>query len=130
MERNHGAALMTLALPPEEKWALAARMALSGAGALLGMGVDGLSDLRMAADEAIDLLLHQPRRAEALRVSLEGTGGGVRLLFDCALSREAQPCEPPDLDIARGILETICAAVTLLREDDCVRAVTLEMPIV
>jgi hypothetical protein len=49
--------------------------------------------------------------------------------FTCDFSEEYQPCEEVDLDVTRGILETLIPKVELEEDGVCIHTVTLTLPL-
>ena len=68
---------ISLRVPGEMAYALVIRTALGGVAILKDLSVDQMDDLRTAADEACDCLLHQGR--EVAQLTLTVTDGGERL---------------------------------------------------
>lgn len=120
---------LTLRIPAQERWAVPARMAAHGAGAVCGLGVDALEDVRMAVDEACDLLTHQPARATCIQITCAQTADGMRMTL-CALrgSETDCPCKAaplPDLEVQSGILRTLCRDVQMRGDARGVHTVAL-----
>lgn len=59
---------MTLTIPADIRWTVALRSTLSAAGAIAGLSLETIDDMRLAVDEAFDLLIHQPRRLESVHL--------------------------------------------------------------
>ncbi len=120
---------LTLTVPANPDWMMVVRMALGGAGALLGLGIDLVDDLRTAADETCDFLLHQPRKVQCINIVCSLKDEAVCTVFTCNFAGECQACEEVDLDVTRGILETLIPEVELEEDGVCVRTVTLTLPL-
>ncbi len=120
---------LTLSIPADPAWMLVVRMALGGAGALMGLSIDLVDDLRTAADETCDFLMHQPRGIKCIKIACGLKDRAVCTVFACEFSNECQQCEEMDLDVTRGILETLIPKVELEEDGACVRSVTLMLPL-
>jgi len=120
---------LTLTVPADPNWMLVVRMALGGAGALMGLGIDLVDDLRTAADETCDFLLHQPRKVHCIKIVCSLKDEAVCTVFTCDFAQECQTCEEMDLDVTRGILETLIPKVELEEDGVCIRSVSLTLPL-
>lgn len=120
---------LSLSIPADPDWMLVVRLALGGAGALMGLGIDLVDDLRTAADETCDFLLHQPRRVKSLHITCRLKDEAVCTVFVCDWAQECQSCEEMDLDVTRGILETLIPKVELEEDGVCIRSVSLTLPL-
>lgn len=120
---------LMLSIPADPDWMLVVRMALGGAGALMGLSMDLVDDLRTAADETCDFLMHQPRGIRCIQIACSLKDEAVCTVFACEFSKECQQCEEMDLDVTRGILETLIPRVELEEDGVCVRSVTLTLPL-
>jgi hypothetical protein len=120
---------LTLTVPADPDWMLVVRMALGGAGALMGLGIDLVDDLRTAADETCDFLLHQPRKVQCIKIACSLNSDAVCTVFTCDFTGEFQSCGEVDLDVTRGILETLIPKVELEEDGVCVRTVSLTLPL-
>jgi len=120
---------LTLTVPADPNWMLVVRMALGGAGALMGLGIDLVDDLRTAADETCDFLLHQPRKVNCVNIVCRLEEEAVCTVFTCDFDGECQTCDEVDLDVTRGILETLIPKVELEEDGVCIRSVSLTLPL-
>jgi anti-sigma regulatory factor (Ser/Thr protein kinase) len=120
---------LTLTVPADPDWMLVVRMALGGAGALMGLGIDLVDDLRTAADETCDFLLHQPRKVQCINIACSLKNEAVCTVFTCDFNSECQALGEVDLDVTRGILETLIPIVELEEDGACVRTVSLTLPL-
>ncbi len=109
---------LQLKVPADENWQLVVRMALAGAGALLGLSVDLLDDLHLGADEACDCLLHQKQKIEALEVSCYRDGNKVHTVFTGKRTQECQNTKDTDVQIVEAILSTLTVGVDI-KHDAC-----------
>ena len=106
-----------LRVPGKREYALVIRTALGGAAILNNLDVDAMDDLRMAADEACDCLLHQGLAVTALVVTI------------CELEGDGQGRGADDLAIVQAVLETLAPEVTLLTTPGgCIRRIELALP--
>ncbi len=120
---------LTLSIPAESCWTLVVRMALGGAGALMGLDIDLMDDLRTAADETCDFLMHQPRRVQRIEMACSLNENAVCTVFSCVWAQECQNCEEMDIEVTRGILETLIPQVELEADGVCIRSVSLMLPL-
>ena len=95
---------------------------------LKDLNVDQMDDLRAAADEACDCLLHQGRAVSAVQVKVKDGGDTL------TVSLEAEFFGPRDAgcqvqtDVSRAVLETLIPQVTLhCAEDGCVCRIDLTL---
>lgn len=121
--------LLALSIPADPRWVLVVRMALGGAGALMGLDIGLMDDLRTAADEACDFLLHQPRKAARIELVCRLHEKAVCTVFTCVWAAQCQTCEEMDIEVTRGILETLIPKVELEAEGVCIRSVALTLPL-
>jgi len=126
---NQNEKLVSLSIPADPCWVLVVRMALGGIGALTGLTIDLVDDLRTAADEACDFLLHQSRKVKNLEMTCRKQQNAVQTVFTCLFQGECQTCEETDLEVTRGILETLIPQVELEEDGKCVRSVSLTLPL-
>ena len=120
---------MELRIPAEADYALIVRMALSGFGMLAGLEVDLIDDLRTAADECLDCLMHQAFCLKEITVSAKLDGG--RLLGKICSLRTDTPTPNPyqDHEMTKCILETLLPDVTLCCDETGVCCIDFSMPI-
>ena len=102
-----------LSLPADREFVLLARMAISGLGMLAGLDVDLIDDLRTATDECCDCLLHQPVRAERLELRARVQDGRLYCCMNAVRSNGPSDLPQSDLDVTRGVLETLMPDVSL-----------------
>ena len=120
---------ITLSLPADRDFVLLARMAVSGLGMLAGLDVDLIDDLRAAIDECCDCLLHQPFKA--VRLDLRARVDGGRLYCCLNAVRAGGPSDLPvsDLEITRGVLETLMPDVSLECDACGVGSIGFSLPV-
>ena len=120
---------ISLRVPGEMAYALVIRTALGGVAILKDLSVDQMDDLRTAADEACDCLLHQGRAVEAIQVHV------IEQEKKLTVSLEAEFCGCKEGDcadqtaISQAVLETLIPEVTLkTAECGCIQRIDLTMP--
>lgn len=118
-----------LRVPGKREYALVIRTALGGAAILKNLDVDAMDDLRMAADEACDCLLHQDATVHALKVTVRDGAGRVHVAIEAELEGDGQGSGEDELAIVRAVLETLAPEVTLLTTPGgCIRRIELALP--
>ena len=123
------AAEISLRVPGKMEYALVIRTALGGVAILKDLHADALDDLRTAADEACDCLLHQGRPVEAITLSVHDRA--ERLTVSLAAEFEGS-CRTECEDItavSKAVLETLIPEVELTQcECGCVQRIDLTLP--
>lgn len=110
-------------------YAPVATLALSGLGMMAGLDVDLLGDLRTVATEALDCLMNQAGRPECIQICAGMDNGMLRVQF-CAQNRcRVQEADELDIDITRGVLETLMPQVALEADEDGVHHILCAMPV-
>ncbi len=117
-----------LSIPASKEYALVARMALSGIGLIAGLDVDMIGDLRTVTGECVDCLINQPMCPAKVDLSASIEDGRLYLRFN-ALEREASELQAPDMDITRGVLETLMPDVTINIDDGGVASILCSTPL-
>lgn len=118
-----------LTIPADMAYAPVATLALSGLGMIAGLDVDLLGDLRTVATEALDCLMNQAGRPQCIEISAAMDDGMLRVQF-CAQNRErVQDADELDIDITRGVLETLMPQVALEVDEDGVHGILCAMPV-
>ena len=102
-----------LTMPADREFVLLARMAVSGLGMLAGLDVDLIDDLRTATDECCDCLLHQPVKADRLELRARVDAGRLYCCLNAVRSDGPSDLPVSDLEITRGVLETLMPDVSL-----------------
>ena len=105
-----------LRVPGDRQYALAIRTALGGVAILKDLDADTLDDLRMAADEMCDCLLHQGRTVDE--------GDYLKVAISACYGEKKCPCED-ETEITRAVLQTLASDVEMTRCGDCVQCITL-----
>ena len=109
---------------------LVARMTLSGMGALMGLDIDLIGDLRTASDECCDCLMHQSARAVAIRLEAHCCERNrLHVSFSGVWGDAPGDAAPLDLDVTRGILETLMPEVRILTDERGVCEIRFSMPL-
>lgn len=121
---------MELRVPGRQEYALVIRTALGGVAILKDLDVGTLDDLRMAADEACDCLLHQGLDVKNLDVAVtdESTHLAVTLsaLFECGCDQLAAE---DNTELSRAVLETLAPEVSFeTTPGGCVKSICLRLP--
>ncbi len=118
-----------LTIPADMNYAPVATLALSGLGMIAGLDVDLLGDLRTVVTEALDCLLNQAGRPGCIEICAGMENGMLRVTF-CAQNRcRTQEADELDLDITRGVLETLMPQVALEADEDGVHHILCAMPV-
>jgi len=118
-----------LTIPADMAYAPVATLALSGLGMIAGLDVDLLGDLRTVVTEALDCLLNQAGRPQCVQICAGMENGMLRVQF-CAQNRcRMQQADELDMDITRGVLETLMPQVALEADEDGVHGILCAMPV-
>lgn len=126
---NASSRTVCLTIPADMAYAPVATLALSGLGMMAGLDVDLLGDLRTVATEALDCLMNQAGRPECIQICAGMDNGMLRVQF-CAQNRcRAQEADELDIDITRGVLETLMPQVALEADEDGVHHILCAMPV-
>ena len=95
-----------LRVPGDRQYALAIRTALGGVAILKDLDADTLDDLRMAADEMCDCLLHQGRTVDHLEVAVYDEGDYLKVAISACYGEKKCPCED-ETEITRAVLTNL-----------------------
>ncbi|MDO5022614.1 MAG: hypothetical protein Q4E07_04675 [Eubacteriales bacterium] len=109
---------LTITVPAERKWILALRTTIGACGSIAGLSLDTISDLRLAIDEGFDLLSHQPRKLEKIRMDCSIDQGMLHIKLQGIRSEKAQTCAPQDPQTAKLIIGTLVTDIHL-EGDSC-----------
>lgn len=118
-----------LSLPANKDFVLLARMTLSGLGMLAGLDVGLIDDLRSATDECCDCLLHQPIKADRLELRARIDGGRLYCCLNAVRSGGESDLPQSDLEITRGVLETLMPDVSLQCDACGVGSIGFSLPV-
>lgn len=119
---------MTLTVPAKEDWLLVVRSALNGVGALANLSANMLDDLRTAFDEAYELLMHQPRMVEHIKLECEILEESLNLRICAERAPSFQHCEPSDPEVARLIIGTLVTNAHLEGDSCGISCVQMTLP--
>ena len=126
-EEAHGQEI-SLRVPGEMAYALVIRTALGGVAILKDLDVDQMDDLRAAADEACDCLLHQGRAVSAVQVKVKDGGSSLTVSLEAEFFGPRDTSCAVQTDVSRAVLETLIPQVTLHgAEDGCVCRIDLTL---
>lgn len=120
---------VTLTVPALQAYVLVIRTALGGLALVNDLDLDTLDDLRQAADEACDCLMHQGTPARSLRLEAWSEGGKLRMTLQAELDGQGEGSSPEELELSKAVLETLIPEVSLqARADGLVERVELAVP--
>ena len=118
-----------LNLPADQEFVLLARMALSGLGMIGGLDVGLIDDVRAAADECCDCLMHQSRKAERIEMKAWLESGRLYCCFQAIRSDESPDGPLGDYELSRCVLETLMPDVTLEKDACGVGTIGFSLPL-
>ena len=122
------AAEISLRVPGKREYALVIRTALGGVAILKDLDVDQMDDLRAAADEACDCLLHQGRAVSAVQVKVKDGGRSLTVSLEAEFFGPRDTSCAVQTDVSRAVLETLIPRVALhCAEDGCVCRIDLTL---
>lgn len=117
-----------LTVPGNQAYGLVIRTALGGAAILKDLDVDTMDDLRMAADESCDCLLHQGVEVETLTVTIREEGAYLQVSIEAALKGDGIG-NPEEAALMQAVLETLSPKVRLTTTPGgCIRRIDLAVP--
>ena len=129
MDHKQSSKSILLHMPADMEFALVARLALNGFGLLAGLDVDALDDLRTVTDECCDCLLHQAVSLTGIQISAEVREDRLYCRFCAVRGQEPTREELQDMEITRGVLETLFPDVNLHCDEDGVCCIEISMPL-
>ena len=119
---------ISLRVPGEQSYALVIRTMLGGVAILKDLDVDAMDDLRAAADEACDCLLHQGAPVRALELSVRDAGKALAVSLEADMD-EGAGAFTGDAEMTRAVLETLIPQVALdVTAAGCIRRIDLTLP--
>jgi len=118
-----------LTIPADPAYTPVASLALSGFGMIAGLDVDLLGDLRTVTAECLDCLRHQAGCPQCIEVSASVEEGMLRVRFVAQDRQPAAQEDGLDLDITRGVLETLMPQVALEADEQGVHGILCAMPV-
>ena len=120
---------LNLTIPADSRWLLALRSSLSAVGAIAGLSLDTIEDMRIAVDEAFDLLAHQPRSLEAIMLICNIEEDKLNVRLEGKRSFSPQQCVPADAETARLVIGTLVADIHLEGDSCGIHSVCMSMPV-
>lgn len=121
--------LVRLTIPARKEHALIARIAMSGVGLIEGLDVDTIGDLRTVTGECVDCLINQPMRPSRVELAAWAEDKRLYCRFD-ALERSPEGgVEAADMDVTRGVLETLMPEVLIESDEGGVKSILCSMPL-
>ncbi len=118
-----------LTIPAERAYTPVMTLALSGLGMMAGLDVDLLGDLRTAAGECLDCLMHQAGKPETIGMEAWLAEGRLCMHFSAEGRTGVQETDLLGLDITKGVLETLMPEVRLLSDENGVHGIQCSMPV-
>lgn len=120
---------ISLRVPGKQEYVLVIRTALGGVAVLKDLNVDALDDLRMAADEACDCLLHQGRPVSTITLQVQDQGKSLTVSLEADFEGECrQECEDMTA-ISKAVLETLVPQVEMRQCDcGCIQRIDMLLP--
>ena len=118
-----------LRVPGDPSCALILRTTLGGVAILHDLTVDQLDDLRTAADEACDCLLHQGREVSWLTLLVQDEGDKLTVRICAEFTGEGESTMDEDeMAVSRSVLETLIPEVEICARDcGCIEAISLTL---
>lgn len=120
---------VTLTIPARNEYRLVVGMALSAVGVLAGLDVELLGDVRTVASECMDCLMHQAGRPQQLSLQAQVKKNRLVMLFQALERQGGGTADTLDLDITRGVLETLMPQVELIQDEQGVHTIQCSMPV-
>lgn len=119
---------ISLRIPGEMAYALVIRTALGGVAILKDLSVSQMDDLRTAADEACDCLLHQGCPVSAIQMNVTDQGETLTVSLTAEFAGVPQGGDEGQAAVSQAVLETLIPQVKLVAEDGCIGRIDLTMP--
>lgn len=120
---------MTLLVPAGQEYCMALRSLASCAGTMCDLTLDLIDDLRIAVDEAWDLLAHQPLKVESMLMQISRDEKNLHLRLHAERVQKEQCCEPADPETARLIIGTLVTDIHLEGDACGIHTVCMNMPL-
>lgn len=118
-----------MTVPADSSYTMVVSLALSGLGMMIGLDVDLLGDLRTVTAECLDCLLHQAGKPETIEVTAGMADGRLHVCFGANGRTVCGEADELDLDITRGVLETLMPEVVLKTDEQGVHGIECSMPV-
>ncbi len=124
-----GEAEISLRVPGAREFALVIRTALGGVAVLKDLNVGAMDDLRTAADEACDCLLHQGRPVESIEMTVRDGGERLTVSLEARFAGDKRTDCTDRTAVSQAVLETLIPEVTLCAcACGCVQRIDLTLP--
>lgn len=120
---------ISLKLPAAQADMLIARMALSGLGMLAGLEAELIGDLGTVTNECCDCLMHQTSKPQSILVEAGVSEGRLEIRFSAQGEVGKGDKEPLDIDVVRGVLETLMPEVTVETDERGVCGIVCAMSV-
>ncbi len=118
-----------LCVPPKAEYSLVIRTALGGVGVIHNLDIDRMDDLMAAADECVDLLLHQPWLPKAIEMACSETEDGLEVRFYGDWAEENKCGKAVDTQMSLAVLNTLIAHVAFETDEYGVKGIRLRQPL-
>ncbi|HHT15244.1 MAG: hypothetical protein ACOX6G_04075 [Christensenellales bacterium] len=119
----------TLTVPAEKKWSLVLRTTAAAAGALAGLSLDLIDDLRIAIDESFDLLTNQRLALESITMVCTPLENALSISLFGKRSKTGQDCKPLDPETSRLVIGSLVAEINLEGDGCGVHTVVMSLPL-
>lgn len=119
---------ISLRIPGEMAYALVIRTALGGVAILKDLSVGQMDDLRAAADEACDCLLHQGCPVSAIQMNVTDQGETLTVSLSAEFVGTPRGNSADQASISQAVLETLVPQVKLVAEEGYIGRIDLTMP--
>lgn len=120
---------MILTVPADNRWTLPLRTALSAVGAMAGLSLDMLDDLRIAIDEAFELISNQQRQLESVTMTCRLQNNELLVRLDGKRTCAACRCDPADPETAHLVIGTLVTDLHLEGDSCGIHSVCMAMPV-
>ena len=108
---------ITLRVPGDQAYALVIRAMLGGVALLKDLDMDAMDDLRTAADEACDCLLHQGADVRWMELSVRDEGQALTVSLQADMDEATASDANSDAAMTQAVLETLIPQVRLTRSE-------------
>ena len=114
-----------LSVPAKAEYALVIRTALGGIGVIHNLDIDRMDDLLAAADECVDLLIHQTREGLAIDMTCLEDEKGLKVHFELIWGEKKREGGEVDAQMSQAVLSTLIACVNIETDEYGVKGITL-----
>lgn len=118
---------LQLFFPADRQYAIVAGMTLSGLGMLAGLDMDALGDLRTVTNECLDCLFHQGGKPKTVCLTASVIDHKLQVCFEAQDREMTGIMDKLDVDITRGVLETLMPQVQLSYDEAGVHTIVCSM---